>query len=290
MATTTINSIPKLINPIVPPNGQAVGSAPILVGSGLDRFDANHDFVPFPTDFKILPMGKAVASATIIRGDYQNNTLYSTSDDDIIDGGGGFDWASYSKSSRGVTVDLSKTGPQNTGMGRDTLINVEGLVGSNYNDLLIGDSNSNDLYGGNGNDTLIGGTGNDLLFGGRGNDVLIGGAGTDYMRGGPGADTFRFDSPSDTPVFTFVPRDKIFDFNAYAGDKIDLSRIDANSNVPDNQAFRFIGQGVPGIGEVGFMRSNDGIILMGQTVLSSVRNIQIDLPGISSISQSSIIL
>ena len=56
------------------------------------------------------------------------------------------------------------------------------------------------------------------------------------MRGGGGNDVFRFDNAADSnPVAT----DTIEDFAA--GDKIDLSRIDANSSLAGDQSFNFIG-------------------------------------------------
>lgn len=50
----------------------------------------------------------------------------------------------------------------------DTLINIENLTGSAYNDTLIGDGNANVLDGGNGNDLLLGGAGADTLNGNAG--------------------------------------------------------------------------------------------------------------------------
>ena len=52
--------------------------------------------------------------------------------------------------------------------GHDTLIGIENLTGSGFNDTLTGDGNANMLSGGAGNDTLDGGAGNDTLDGGAG--------------------------------------------------------------------------------------------------------------------------
>jgi len=284
--TSTTSSLPT----------NMVGS--IQIGSGLDRSDFLDRQAPISMGFLYEAPDETHRSDAWIGpakrrdvvGSNLNNTLYSTPDDDRIDGLGGFDWASYFYSTNGVAVSLSIYGGQRTGMGTDMLVNIEGLEGSRFEDRLTGDAKSNDLYGLDGNDTLIGLAGRDFLSGGRGNDLLIGGADSDWLRGGAGADTFRYTDVSDTPVFTFVPRDRILDFKGREGDKVDLSRIDANSWIPGNQAFRFIGKGIPSIGEVGYIQTNEGITLFGQTVLSSVRNIQIDMPGISSISQSNLIL
>ena len=47
----------------------------------------------------------------------------------------------------GVRVDLRIFGPQITRYGRDTLLNIEHLVGSNKNDVLGGNSKANSLLG-----------------------------------------------------------------------------------------------------------------------------------------------
>jgi hypothetical protein len=78
--------------------------------------------------------------------------------------------------------------------------------------------------GGPGNDTMrgvgvadimFGGDGADNLFGGSGNDALDGGVGNDSLAGGRGADTFVF-----APGYK---ADRITDFAASGGDRIDLS-------------------------------------------------------------------
>ncbi len=110
-----------------------------------------------------------------------NDTLNGGGGDDRLDGGAGTDMANYNGATAGVTVSLLLQGSaQNTGgAGNDTLVNMEGLSGGNFNDVFTGDGNNNRLNGNGGDDTLDGGAGDDTLNGGAGNDSLIGGAGTD---------------------------------------------------------------------------------------------------------------
>jgi Ca2+-binding RTX toxin-like protein len=96
------------------------------------------------------------------------------------------------------------------------------------------------LEGGSGKDTLQGLGGNDTLKGAAGADTLYGGAGADDLYGGAGADTFQFKALSETTVAA-SGRDTIFDFSAAAGDRIDLSGIDANTKTTANDAFSFVG-------------------------------------------------
>ena len=109
-----------------------------------------------------------------LTGSAFNDTLGGDANDNILDGGDGNDTASYAAATGAVTVDLTQQDtPQDTGSaGFDTLISIENLTGSNFDDTLTGDSNDNILSGGGGNDTLIGGDGNDTLDGGTGTDTV----------------------------------------------------------------------------------------------------------------------
>ncbi|MBC6981701.1 calcium-binding protein [Caulobacter sp. 17J80-11] len=115
-----------------------------------------------------------------LTGDDGANVLTGGSGDDLLDGGAGddtldgslnFDTATYAGASGGVTVNLTLSGAQNTGgAGVDTLISIENVTGSAFNDSLRGNTGAN---------TLIGGAGDDILEGGGGEDRLDGGGGID---------------------------------------------------------------------------------------------------------------
>ena len=103
-----------------------------------------------------------------------NDTLHGGSGDDRLVGGDGDDTASYANGF-GVEVDLRMITAQTLNPSfsqRDTLISIENLTGSAYNDHLIGNSGANVLIGGDGDDTLNGGAGSDTLDGGDGNDTV----------------------------------------------------------------------------------------------------------------------
>ncbi len=100
---------------------------------------------------------------------------------DSIDGGQGFNIASFVQDVQGVTVWLAadsrsvapgvgvadKVKPGFTGVALDgwgdidQLANIDGVEGSLFNDLIVGNANSNHLDGRKGNDTLDGGAGFD---------------------------------------------------------------------------------------------------------------------------------
>ncbi len=108
-----------------------------------------------------------------LTGDANANTLEGGQGDDVLDGGGGADSASYAAAPSGVTVSLAIAGPQNTlGAGTDTLISVEGLIGSGFGDRLTAAGAGSSLRGGGGDDVLIGGAGGDMVDGGAGLDTF----------------------------------------------------------------------------------------------------------------------
>ena len=113
---------------------------------------------------------------------------------DRLDGGAGTDTLIYRNSNTAVTVNLS-TGTSAGGHAEgDTVVNIENIQGSSYDDVLIGDSSANHLDGGDGNDELRGGDDKDRIFGGGGNDLLEGGEGIDSLDGGPGTDTVTYEN------------------------------------------------------------------------------------------------
>ncbi|NOT83490.1 MAG: hypothetical protein HOP02_01650 [Methylococcaceae bacterium] len=126
---------------------------------------------------------------TILAGD-GSDLIWGDAGNDNIDGGLGIDFAYFDSATSAVTVDLALTTAQNTGgAGIDTIVNVEGLFGSNFNDVLLGDATANTLDGGAGNDTLDGRAGNDTINGGAGDDTISGGDGNDIISGGDGTNT-----------------------------------------------------------------------------------------------------
>jgi Ca2+-binding RTX toxin-like protein len=129
--------------------------------------------------------------------------IYAGGGQDIIKGGGGADYidgganrdgATYEDSSVGVNVSLV-TGKGHGGTAEgDTLVSIEDLYGSKYDDKLVGNSQDNLLSGGDGNDVLKGGGGADILKGGAGNDVLEIDGVDDHAYGGDGIDTLVVNS------------------------------------------------------------------------------------------------
>lgn len=175
-----------------------------------------------------------------LAGTAANDHFYGGNGDDVFlgmggfdtyEGGYGFDIVDFSWAVSRIAINLSQTGyrsQQNTGAGGYAIIfDIEGIIGSRFdddlrgfladnrldggdgNDYLFGDPGADTLIGGTGNDTLQGGTGNDSLLGGTGNDklegqtendYLAGDAGNDWMSGGAGNDTLLGGDGNDTLI------------------------------------------------------------------------------------------
>jgi Ca2+-binding RTX toxin-like protein len=153
-------------------------------------------------------------------GDAGNDWLYGDAGNDFLDGGGlgsntisaginhfdggdGFDTVSYEDYTDGVDIPAQPVPDIWFPKILDTFVNVEKIVGSNFDDDIVGDrlgvGSSNVLDGGAGDDIIDGDDedggpgGNDVLLGGNGRDVLFGNRGNDTLTGGADGDAFRFD-------------------------------------------------------------------------------------------------
>ncbi len=130
-----------------------------------------------------------------LSGDAGNDTLRGGVGNDSLDGGdGNADLLDYSDAASAITLTLQQgagsfsSGSVTGGRGVDTYLNIEGVIGSRFNDAINGAALADLLFGGDGNDTLLGNSGNDSLNGGAGNDRLDGGSGNDSLDGGDGDD------------------------------------------------------------------------------------------------------
>ena len=72
-----------------------------------------------------------------IKGTIGNDTLTGTSGDDTIDGLAGIDLVVYTNATGGITANLTTGIVSGAGVGTDTLIGIEQIRGSNFNDVYI---------------------------------------------------------------------------------------------------------------------------------------------------------
>lgn len=117
---------------------------------------------------------------TLIGGEGDDTLLGGDGDDmlqggtgaDAMDGGSGFDLLDYSAAAGAVTLDMAAGTAAGTDATGDSFANVEGVIGTAFDDLLRGDAGDNRIEGGAGADTMEGGDGIDLLSF-RGSDAAL---------------------------------------------------------------------------------------------------------------------
>lgn len=150
-------------------------------GAGYDRVDYNNS----PTGVVVQLGGSSdgfaedgfggtdtLVNIEAVRGSSFADELYGSDDapfeslegrggNDLIDGGGGIDRADYVGSPSAVTVNLNTGTAQDGWGGVDTLVNIENIRGSAFNDTLTGDAGNNRLDGSEGADRLFGLGGDD---------------------------------------------------------------------------------------------------------------------------------
>ncbi len=143
---------------------------------------------------------------TILGGE-GDDRLIGGAGNDVIDGGLGVDIADYSTASAGVTIDIFNDVFMDGDGGVDTVTNVEGVMGSAFDD------------------DFIGSIGDDMLFGGAGTDRLNGRQGADMLAGGDGSDVYFVDDVGDVVIET-----------AGGGDRDRVNTI-VDMTIPDNVEF-----------------------------------------------------
>jgi Ca2+-binding RTX toxin-like protein len=141
-----------------------------------------------------IPLGSGSSGNDTVFAGGGKDTIFAGDGQNYYDGGTETDTVDYSRAGVGVKVDLDTGNGQGsgTGDGVDTLVSIENVTGSRYDDTLTGSAVANVLRGGDGNDKLLGGGAGDTLYGGANDDMLDGGAGADKIYGDDGVDTLVY--------------------------------------------------------------------------------------------------
>ena len=246
------------------------------------------------------------ASAISLVGNALNNSLVGNSaanmlngldGADILDGGAGIDTLIGGTGSDTYVVDNLRDIVRETSTQASEIDTVRSSVswslGANLENLTLtgtahlngtGNALDNVLIGNAGNNVLNGGAGEDTLSGGAGNDTLIGGIGTDTLTGGVGADRFVFGALNELGIGS--GRDVIFDFSRLQGDKIDLSKFDANVLTATVNKFSFIDSNeFTSAGQLRFVDQ----ILYGNVNGDLEADFEIQLVGVSTLNATDLI-
>jgi Ca2+-binding RTX toxin-like protein len=246
----------------------------------------------------------------LVYGAGGNDEIFADRGADVYDGGSGSDIVHFSvidsngpdeavAISAAVTCDLAVTGAQDLGVfGTDVLHAIENIFGGGGDDTFFGSDVGNGIEGRGGSDLINGRAGNDTLFAFDGADTMIGGAGADRIvldePGGAARDLVRFQSIQDSGT-TGATRDIVADFDVGtdpSDDRIDLSAIDARTDVGGNQAFVFVSAFTSASGEVRVAAANGGVdtIVLVDTDTDSAAEMSIRLANATGVSADDFIL
>ncbi len=151
------------------------GSDYLQGGAGVDTFDGGAG-----DDYLLGNRGN-----DILRGGADSDVLDGGAGGDMLDGGTGRDKVSYEKSASEVWILALPDGTLTAALGDasgDTLIAIEDIIGSNFNDIIQTtsqpsvDAPDNFVDGRDGRDSITGAANrNDFLIGGKGGDFIDGG-------------------------------------------------------------------------------------------------------------------
>ena len=211
-----------------------------------------------------------------ILGQVGNDALTGGLGNDTIDGGSGIDTALFNTVAASVFVDLQGIAGTDLGQGLaeaigqgiDQMAFIERVTGSQLADTILGDIAANRFSGGGGNDVLNGRGGNDTLTGGIGKDILLGGI---------GKDTYDFNTANELSTAN-AQTDIIRKFEA--GEKIDLSTIDADATLAGNQDFVFQTTALTGASQITFAQVGPNTIISGSTDADAAAEFVIVLNGL----------
>ncbi|QTD34945.1 beta strand repeat-containing protein [Pseudomonas fluorescens] len=115
---------------------------------------------------------------------------------DLIDGREGHDTAWYINSKAAVNINLQTSVNEGADAQGDVLLNIERVIGSQFNDTLTGSSAVDFLEGNTGNDVIYGGDGADFIYGGL--VSLAGPLASSAANAGAQADTLYGGNDNDT--------------------------------------------------------------------------------------------
>jgi serralysin len=242
---------------------QKVGFDTVIIDDSLSSWSAGGQLIEAITLVSGHDGGEFFASSAVgtrMTGSTGSETFHGSARDDVLIGGGGNDFlfagiGNDVLDARGGTAEMAGGRGQDiyyigstgdvitelTGQGDDTAYaGVTYRVGENVELLVLTGTGDIDGFGAEvsyDRNEIIGNSGANRLDGDWGNDKLTGGAGADSF-----VISHVFESGGG-----LIEKDIFVDVDFSAGDRIDLSAVDANSNLAGDQAFVFV-EGFSGAG------------------------------------------
>ncbi|MBY8960233.1 calcium-binding protein [Pseudomonas sp. MIS38] len=149
-----------------------------LVGADMVSYEQSDSAVTIDLKTKVNAgdaAGDTYTGIEFFQGSSFNDTLSGTafgdnfiggSGADLIDGREGHDTAWYINSKAAVNINLQTNVNEGADAQGDVLLNIERVIGSQFDDTLTGSSAVDFLEGSTGNDVIYGGDGADFIYGG----------------------------------------------------------------------------------------------------------------------------
>ncbi|MBC3382872.1 M10 family metallopeptidase [Pseudomonas sp. SWRI179] len=232
--------------------------------------------------------GGGNALDNVLIGNAGNNELSGWAGSDTLDGGSGIDTLVGGTGNDTYVVDNLEDIVSETSTLAGEIDTVHSSqkwsLGANLENLTL--TGSAHLKGGGNalDNVLIGNDGNNVLSGWAGNDMLSGGLGTDSLTGGTGSDRFVFNTLGELGIGSL--RDTVSDFSSLQGDKLDLSKLDANLLTAFADTFSFIdSNGFTAAGQLRFVDQ----VLYGNINGDLAADFEIQLTGVNTLNANDLI-
>ena len=219
----------------------------LIENTQLDDLINDENIVLRTGEIDIGPPIEGTTGDDVLVGTDAANTFIDSDGLDAYDGGAGTDRLNLAFRTEGVTafldeavVDNPSAAPVQSGNFtvnplpagttdatalQESLIDIEDITGTNFDDFLVGNAEDN---------VILGGRGNDLIDGVSGNDILDGGAGTDTISFLTSPNAVTFDLSRQRGVQDLGPGlDVILNFENVVGSQFDdtLTGDDGNNNI-----------------------------------------------------------
>jgi Ca2+-binding RTX toxin-like protein len=197
----------------------------VATGDGTDTLSNIENVIG--TEFTDYITGDA--NNNVISGMGSHDELFASNGIDVLDGGLGADAARFDNTgavNASLTTGVYTIDANNHG----TMISLQHIVGSAFNDVLTGDGAVNHMSGGAGDDLMTGGAGNDQIWGGGGSDRLVADFGNDTLSGNYNYITgFGENSTDYFEILTTAGNVTVNDFER-GEDKLDLTAFGFDQN------------------------------------------------------------
>jgi hypothetical protein len=125
----------------------------IFGGDGTDVLSTSLSTYKLANGNSVENLISTASAGAVLSGNELNNT---------ITGGAGLDTISFGYLNQAVSVNLSSS--LSVGDGIDTLVSIENILGTSFDDRLIGSSAANTINGGAGKDLMMGAAGADVYW------------------------------------------------------------------------------------------------------------------------------